>query len=108
MRGPCDNASKSIREEVLEEQFLQLLKDIKMDKRKLDWVIGELRQNHDKEKAHHRQTIQDLNKKIETLQDRLNKAYEDKLDGMIPEEFWEEKFKTWTEKKQKLTTDLLF
>ena len=108
MRGACDNTQKSIREEVLEQQFLTLLQDIQIDEERMEWVKDRLRSSHDQEKFHHKQTIKELNQKIDKIQDRLNKAYEDKLDGNITESFWQQKFKEWTEERQSLTRELSY
>lgn len=106
MRGPCDN-TPNIREEVLEEQFLQLLTEIQIDNNRLQWIKDELKNNHEQEKKLHQQRINDISSKIDKLQDRINQAYEDKLDGAITESFWKEKFQSWHHEKQQLTYQLL-
>ena len=57
MRGACDNTQKSIREEVLEQQFLTLLQDIQIDEERMEWVKDRLRSSHDQEKFHHKQFL---------------------------------------------------
>ena len=45
-------------------------------------------------------------KKLNTLEKRLTALYEDKVDGVITAEFWEEKNKAWSKEKHKLTIQL--
>ena len=45
-------------------------------------------------------------KRLKTLDKRLNNLYEDKSDGVITKEFWEEKHRAWTKEKNKLTIQL--
>lgn len=106
-KGPCDNVSKYVREEVIEEQFLTLLADIQIDEDRLAWLKQELRNSHDQEKTYHKDRLAKINADIDAIQQRLSQAYEDKLDGNITDGFWKEKFTEWTQKKESLTRDLL-
>lgn len=45
-------------------------------------------------------------KKLETIEKRLDALYEDKLDGRITVEFWEEKNRAWQKEKNKLSIQL--
>ncbi len=45
-------------------------------------------------------------KKLTTLDKRINALYEDKVDGRISFEFWEEKNKAWQKEKNKLSIEL--
>lgn len=45
-------------------------------------------------------------KKLETLDKRLSTLYEDKADGRISTEFWQEKHDLWTKEKNKLVVQI--
>ena len=44
--------------------------------------------------------------KINDLQAKIDKAYDDKLEGKIPEDLWTTKFKQWSDQKQNLQIKL--
>ena len=45
-------------------------------------------------------------KKLSTIEKRLDALYSDKVDGIITQEFWEEKNRAWSEEKYKLQIQL--
>ena len=47
-----------------------------------------------------------ISKKLKVLDKRISSLYEDKIDGVITKEFWEEKHNEWTKEKNKLTIQL--
>jgi site-specific DNA recombinase len=94
------------REEVLEEQFAALVRDIRLDEKLAEWVTQALRESLAEETAFHQQTVTALTRQLEQGKRRLNQAYLDKLDGKITEEFWAEKSDEWREEKARLTAQL--
>jgi len=55
-----------------------------------------LRESHQDEIEYHNKAIEELNRRYQQIQRRLNLLYDDKLDGKITPEFYEEKFKQYT------------
>lgn len=51
-------------------------------------------------------SYEQISKKLSTLEKRLNALYEDKVDGRISFEFWEEKNREWQKEKNKLSIQL--
>jgi len=47
-----------------------------------------------------------ISKKLKTIEKRINALYEDKIDGVISNEFWEEKNRAWSKEKNKLSIQL--
>lgn len=47
-----------------------------------------------------------IHKKLKTIEKRINALYEDKIDGIITQEFWEEKNRAWSKEKYKLQVQL--
>ena len=99
-KGAC---SKSyVREEVIDDQIKGLLKSILIDDSRLEWLKDALKRSHKDEKEFHKKILQTIQLKIDVLQTKIDKAYEDKLDGKITEEFWQSKFKQWENQKANL------
>ncbi len=51
-------------------------------------------------------SLEQITKKLKTIEKRINALYEDKIDGIITQEFWEEKNKAWSKEKHKLSIQL--
>jgi site-specific DNA recombinase len=56
---------------------------------------------------YHNNLVQQLEKQIKTLQNRIDQAYFDKLDRKISENFWNTVSKKWLEEKEHLAAKLL-
>jgi hypothetical protein len=98
---------KHTREEKIDGQIYEFLDEIKtMDTETLETVAETLRSSHAEEIAYHNQVIGGLNNRYQTLQERLDTLYIDKLDKRITPEKWEEldtKFrKEQTDTKQEI------
>lgn len=51
-------------------------------------------------------SLEQITKKLKTIEKRINALYEDKIDGVISQEFWEEKNRAWSKEKHKLSIQL--
>ena len=79
---------KYIREEALEVQFEHLVASLRMTPEQSVWIrqaLKEVNQTKEVEINERRDTIQ---VEIKRLENRLNRLYEDKLDGVISESFY--------------------
>ena len=83
------------REEVLEEQFAELLRRLKFDDEVLAWVKEALLQSHEDEKRCHDEAILRLQAEFTRLQNRIDAMYVDKLDGRIDTDFFDRKAAEW-------------
>ena len=90
------------REEVLENCFSDILRDLVFDDDVMKWVTEALRQSHEDEKRFRDQSISRLQAEYTKLQNRLDKIYEDKVDGVISAEFFERKSREWFAEQSKL------
>ncbi len=61
-----------------------------------------LKASHGDEKVYHDNALKELTAQHERIQQRLDKAYGDKLDGIITEEFWLSKSKEWRKEQEKV------
>jgi len=65
-----------------------------------------LKETHSDEIDYHTNTINEINRKLETSQRRLEAIYVDKIDGKISSEFYSKKFKEYTEDKENAISEL--
>ena len=87
---PC-NQRKYVREEEIEKQILDCFDEISIkDKETLELITESLRESHAEEITYHNQILSSLNKRYQTLQNRLDTLYIDKLDGRITLEKYEQ------------------
>ncbi len=97
-RGHCSNSY--LREEYVDEKIADILKAVQIDKDVLDYLIDGLKQSHADEKAYHDRAVITLHQTYQKLQEKLDKAYTDKLDGVISAEFWEKQSALWRREQE--------
>ena len=96
-----------IREEKLDEVFLQLVEKIPAPDSGLFEILREATIEFRKMKSEYEETsMEEIQKQISRLQNRLNNLYTDKLDGRISQEFWLEKHNEWHAQKEELIEKL--
>ncbi len=90
--GHCTNYYKNcpnvvwVKEEAVTNQFKDLLKGLTIDQTVLDELIKELRGNHKIEVEYHNRTMANLKTEYDKIEHRLDKMYEDRLDGSITDD----------------------
>jgi site-specific DNA recombinase len=93
-RGKC--ATPRFTEQEMAEKLGVILKGIQIP----EHVLANLQKSlvHDQEKAQNVITAQRnaLQARLSAVRQRMDRAYQDKLDGKIPEDFWERKMADWT------------
>ena len=67
---------------MLEACFADLLKGLVFDDEVMDWIVDALHQSHADEKRFRRDAIARLQDEQSKLQNRLDKLYDDRLDGL--------------------------
>lgn len=92
-RGPCDHPW--IREEKLNLRMAAVLKAIEIDESTVSDITNALKDSHSDEKAFREKELSRLQSRQEALQQRLDKAYEDRLDGVIDERYWSDVSQKW-------------
>ena len=80
---PATCRRRYVREEVLEQQFTELLGRLQFDAEVLEWVREALHASHADEKREHDAAIERLQAEHRRLQARLDAMYVDKLDGHV-------------------------
>ncbi|MGB8657427.1 MAG: recombinase family protein [Candidatus Zixiibacteriota bacterium] len=105
-KGKC--GQPYIREELLEEELGELVRSIVIDDERLEWIKEALKSSHVDEKAYHDEMIAKLTLQLKRLQQKLDQAYEDKLEGKIEEEFWSKKSEQWREEQSGIVSKITY
>ena len=92
-RGKC--GEPYVREEVLEDQFSELLDRLVFDEEILEWVRDALHSSHAQQLEEHEAAITRLQTEHARLQKRVHSAYADKLDGRIDGTTFDEMAGEW-------------
>jgi hypothetical protein len=87
-RGRCEN--KWVREDVLDEVFIDALRAIQLDEGIAELIAEGVRELHDAEIREREEEVRRLKRRIDRLQAKIQAAYNDKLEGKIEESFWRE------------------
>ncbi|EKE11104.1 MAG: recombinase [uncultured bacterium] len=90
--GNCGNVVW-IKEEALLKQIEPTLKGLKLTAKAINELKRELRATHEMEKIHYEQNTNAIKKKIESIENKLKIMYEDRLDGRLTPEDYDEKVK---------------
>ena len=96
-KGKCHEPY--VREEVLEDQFTEVLQSLQFDDETLELVSFALRESHTDEKRFHEDAIQRLQTEYSRLQNRIDQMYIDKLDGRVDAEFFDQKSAEWRQEQ---------
>ncbi len=99
-KGKCPE--KWVREEVVAEQFGLAISAIKIDDAVLRWVTAALKESHADEKKYHNEIIDTLQTQHQKLQHRLDAMYEDKLDGLVDQRFYEIRSTEWKKEQDEI------
>ena len=102
--GTCHR--KYVREEVLEQQFTDLLGRLRFDDEVLSWVRDALRASHADERRDHEDAIARLRAEHKRLGDRINAMYIDKLDGKIGGDFYDKFAGQWREEQARCQREI--
>ena len=103
---PSACRSKYVREEVLEQQFTQLLGRLHFDEEVLEWVRDALHASHRDERRDHEEAIKRLQAEYDRLQRRIDAMYIDKLDGKIGGDFFDSMAGQWREEQSRCLRDI--
>ncbi len=96
-----------IREEELDEVFLDLIKKLPQPEGGLKELIKNTMKEMRKLKGDFEEnSTEEIQKQIDRLTKRLDNLYSDKLDGNITEKYWREKHELWYQEKDTLLNKL--
>lgn len=103
-KGKCPEPY--VREEVISKQFGEYLKRLVFDKEVIEWVTKTLKESHADETKEREQASRRLKGEYDRLQNRIDAAYVDKLDGRIGTQQFERLSKSWRQEQDELQAAL--
>ena len=103
-KGKC--SGQWVRQEQLDRQFREALAAIAIDEKALAWMVTALKESHADEKQHHDESVARLQKQHQTLQNRLDAMYVDKLDGKISQQYFDRQSRLWREEQSTLSAQI--
>ncbi len=103
-RGKCDQPY--LREEKVDELLSSLVKAVQIDQDAADWIVQALRSSVSEEREYREKEVGRLQRRIKSMQGRLDQAYIDKLDGVIDESYWLDLSAKWRNEQDSLTSML--
>ena len=103
-KGRCDEPY--VREEVIGQQFSELLGRLSFDEEILAWVRDALHASHADEKREHEAAIGRLRAECDRLQSRMHAMYVDKLDGKVDPAFFDRMSAEWRAKQDRCLREI--
>lgn len=104
-KGRCDNVI-FIREEIINDWISDVLLQIQIPENIIEWTREALLESHQQERKYHQSQIETLDVRYRTLQLKIDKAYEDKLEGHIDHDFWITQNSRWKEEQTQIQSQL--
>jgi site-specific DNA recombinase len=104
--NPACCRRRYVREEVLEQQFLELLGRLRFDDEVLSWVHEALHASHADERREHEEAVRRLQAEHKRLGDRISAMYLDKLDGRIGGDFYDQMAAQWREEQSRCLREI--
>lgn len=93
-----------VKEPETEEQLINGFENLRIkNKRVTEWLKKALKESHQDEVQYHNSTVGELETRYEAVVKRMDKLYDDKLDEKITQEFYNRKFKQYSNEKDELT-----
>jgi len=79
-----------------------IVKQIQIDHKVIDWIKEALKLSHKDEKEFHDTQIKNLQSQYERIQKRLEKIYIDKLDEIVTDDFFKKMSKQWNKEQEEI------
>lgn len=77
-----------VRQEKIDSWISEALSQIEIPEHIIEWTKQALLDSHKQEREYHQSQLQILEGRYRTTQNKINKTYEDKLEGQIDTDFW--------------------
>ena len=104
--NPATCRRKHVREELLEQQFTELLGRLHFDDEVLEWVRDALHASHADQRREYEEAIKRHQAEYKRLQDRINAMYVDKLDGVVDTAFYDKMSNQWREEQNRCQREI--
>ncbi|MDX1921429.1 MAG: hypothetical protein SFU25_11940 [Candidatus Caenarcaniphilales bacterium] len=97
---------KYIREEIIEEQFTEIIKEIAVPDFLYKWISDGLKQLNDMRGVQVSEDMNNLTNEIKRVNNKLSSLYDDKLEGLIDEAFYKHKARELRDRQYELEAKL--
>jgi site-specific DNA recombinase len=87
----------SVREEIIEEQIIEFFNSLSLGENTTAWLKEKLKESHSEEIKFRESSLIHLNNSLMQIRKRLDRVYDDKIDGVIDED-------TYTRKREEYLT----
>jgi site-specific DNA recombinase len=104
-KGPCKQIH--IKEKDLVPQVAELVGKLEMNEDIINYVIDELRKHHDNQQLYYANAIEQTRSEYDTIQKKLGILYEDRLDGRITLNDYDEYVKDLKARQEQLDDQLV-
>ncbi len=104
-KGQCESVTY-IREEKINEWVMEALSQIEIPEHIIEWTKQALMESHQQEREYHQKQVTTLEDRYRTIQNKINKSYEDKLEGFIDHDFWQEQSSRWRQEQTQIESQL--
>lgn len=91
-----------VREEKLEVLLGELVLEIQIDMETAEWIKRALIESHGDETKYHDDRIAELNRQYGVIQSRLDRVYDDMLEGKVDEVFWKRRSEEWRAEQREI------
>lgn len=96
-----------VRERDINKKILKDFDGLEINNPRLvEWIRKALKDSHKDEIEYHSKSQTELKRNYDRLQNRLDRLYEDKLDGKIPEDFYDRKFEQYSKERSFITDSI--
>jgi site-specific DNA recombinase len=103
-RGKCGN--DYIRQENLSELLGDIASRIEIDHTLAEKIAAALRESHASKKIFQEEALNRLQSQYAAIQTKISKAYDDKLEGRISEDFWKSRHEAWQRELELIRSDM--
>ena len=103
-RGKCD--LPRFREEDIANRLGEPLKNLQVPEEVVSQIVSALRDDQRNAASKVSAERSRLESRLTTIRNRMDSAYADKLDGTIPQDFWERKMSDWRMEEQQVKSAL--
>ena len=104
---PCPKAKGYIRQDKIETILDELMLVIKpKNKTVLNWINAALKEKNKNKTDYSATTRESMTNALKQIDNRLDKIYEDKIDGVISTEYYKKKYKEYTAKKKEILNEM--
>jgi DNA invertase Pin-like site-specific DNA recombinase len=104
-KGNCNTPYLS--QNIIDREFSKILQNIHLTEKQVSDIYTGLKESLQDKISYHNKAVEHIERQVKVLQNRIDKAYIDKIDGKISEDFWNSQTKKWADEKENLTIKLL-